>query len=181
MSYMKDASGNRLDTIQVKNRLDAVEARIYPGTELAYAENGLGTATSVPVSAAASLIIPGTMVTVDGGSDPIEIDYQAAFTVGTPGGGLLALELWDVTAGGTGTIIHATGRGVVAANLALYSGLVQTVRGQHRLDVSATERVLLLKCLLYRDSASGLTASVVNAIRNSAGGGQPTIISEIKR
>lgn len=180
---MRDLDGNRLDSLSIKERLEALEASVSKqvGASLAYSENGTGVITSVPVFAASSTVIPYTLIDVPGGSDPVDIEYGAAFTVGTSGGGLLALELWDVTAGGAGTIKHATGRGVVAANLALYSGLVQTVRGQHRLDISATDRVFQLKCLLYRDGAPNLTASVVNAARNSTGGGQPTFISAVKR
>lgn len=148
------------------------------GDEIAYAENGTAVATTIAVSAAASVVIPGTMITIPANSGPVDVKSKAAFNITTPGAGLIALELWDVTAGGVGSYLHSVGVGVVAAQIALYSGLANTIMDDYRVDNSSSDRILQLKALLYRDSGSSLIAQIANGLRNSVG--QPTSIKAVK-
>jgi hypothetical protein len=119
------------------------------------------------------------MIHIPGGSDPAYVEYGCAVNVSVAGGGLVALELWDVTAGGTGTILHAASRGFLPTQVALYAGLANTIRGRHRLDVASADRILQLKALLYRDGGSSLAATVANTARGGAGGGQPTYLGAL--
>lgn len=150
--------------------------RSMPGAEIAYAENNTGTPTTVTVSAAAAASLPGVTLTVPANTRPVEVNYAACFAVGTSGGGALTLSLWDVTAGGVGTEIDRVLVGTVVSQITLYSGY-QTIRGSRRLAASASDRILQVKTLMFRDAASALTASV----GNGGAGLNPSTISAIQR
>lgn len=156
----------------------AVKVYEKSGVELDHGENATGTTTTVPVFAAASAVVPGCLVNIPANANPVTIEYGGSFNIGVSGGGLLGFEIWDVTAGGVGTVLHAIYLGIVAAQISLFSGFAQTLIGQYLLDVSSSDRKVQMKTILYRDSG-GLTAVVSNAARNSTA--QPSFITAVQR
>lgn len=161
MSYMRDLDGYRLDQTPVK-------VYALSGVELAYAENSTGVPLTIPISAVASAIIPGCLVTVPANAAPVWLHYSAEVSIASTGGGLISIEVWDVTTVGSEVQVHDTSFGNVTSQAILYSGLGQTVVGAHRLEPSATDRLFQLKTLMFRDSASTLTAAVLNSTRTGA-------------
>lgn len=143
------------------------------GAELAYAENRTRVTTALTIYPAASAEIPGTTIVVPVSSDPVDINYSAAFTQSVAGPGLIGLELWDITS--AATQLGATGK--PHPTLGAFSGVENTIRGSYRFDSVPTEKVLQLRGLIYRDSGS-LAGSFTNGTLSS---NQATWIQAVQR
>lgn len=163
MSYMRDADDIRLDTLHL-SRYN------LSGVELAYAENNTGSQTTVPVFST-YVAVPGATIVVPPTDGPVVVEYGAEMRVGTSGGGVGFLVLFQYTIDGTGTQLHQSALGYVAAQITAWSG-TNEVKGRMRLAPSASERILGLRTTLIRDSG-GVTLFIGNGILS----GSPTFLA----
>lgn len=132
------------------------------GVELAFACNETATATTFGVSAGPSTLIPATQIVVPATDVSVELRWGGYASVAIAGAGLLTLELYDLASPSTRISFVTLG---ITANQVLFSGnSLAFPKGFYRIPPSASERSYHLKCLIYRDSGSGLAAVMSNGI-----------------
>ena len=115
--------------------------------------------------------VPGATIIVPATTSPVVVEYGCEMRVGTSGGGVGFLVLYQYTIDGTGTQLHQSALGYVAAQITAWSG-TNEVKGRVRFAASASERILGLRTTLIRDSGA-----VTLFIGNGILGGSPTYLA----
>lgn len=175
-TWANGPSGNTPIDADALNYMEAgiksADERADVGQEITTAMNATDATTVVPVSAAASVQIPGVQVTVPASTFPMRLFWCGEAGLTVAGGGLVSLELWK---DGDVALTAAATHGFVATHATLYSGYQHQLQKSIRLAASNVDRVYRLKTVLYRDGGSSLAAYIFNSVAN------PTFIEVVRR
>lgn len=156
-----DAAQSRIDErVAVDDELTEL---IPAGMELASAEVAYSFGTTFAVSPATAAAVIGAMIIVPPTIGPVLLQWGGDAAIGTAGAGLLQLQVWEGV--GSFTVPYWTNIGVVAANVSTgtgSSGNGLPLRGSKRLDPSTVDRTFFLAAQSYRDTGSGLVATMKN-------------------
>lgn len=142
---------------------DELTELIPAGMELASAEVLYNFPVAFAVSPATATGVIGAMIIVPPTTGPVELQWGGDAAIGTAGAGMLQLQVWEGV--GSFTIPYFTNFPATVDFVSTgtgSSGNGLPLRASKRIDGSTVDRTFFLGAILYRDTGSGLVATMKN-------------------